>query len=770
MNSHPKIGDQHRRRAAYIYIRQSTLRQVAENQESQALQYQLANYAKRLGWSTRQTVIIDEDLGKTAVSSASRTGFQRLFTEIGIGSVGILLVTDVSRLARNCADWYRLLDLTALNDVLICDSGGIYNPRAYDDRMLLGIKGAFSEAQWHIMRQQMQAARLNKAKRGELALRLPIGFDRLPNGDVILNPDRQVQSAIRRVFRLFTRFRSCRAVLRQLRRDSLHFPRRQRNAIGEYIIIWSRPNYSRIYQILKLPAYAGAYAYGKRQRTRLPGKPGTCYGRRLPPNEWQVLLHDAFPAYISWEVYMKNQKILSQNWQQSRFADPHHPRTNLGFHNAPFSRNGGYIHRGTAGKGRALLQGIVTCGRCGRSMRVRYRDKPAYTCEATKTQFDEPRCQFFPYAHVDQAVVSAFLETLQPAALDVALSALSEIKAEQKLLQQQWQQQLERAQYAVAVSQARYEQVDPAMRLVAAQLEQAWEDSLQQQQQLQQTWAQIRSAQARSISEADKALVRRLAHDLPALWSAQTTTIPDRKQLLRTLIADIVLTHRKKAGETHVEIRWLTGAVTQVTANRPRPGHPSNPQLLQRVRTLAAAGHDDDATAAILNEEGIVSSWHVKDDPAYVFGQPVAYWTRRRVYNLRQKHKIKANPGAAGLVSSRVSAEKLGVSTSVLLDWFRRGLLPGRQRRSGSPVWIRLDEGLVYRVSGVAPRGLAQEQPKMVPLPQATAWFNLSAQALKTALKNGRFLTWRLKYGCHWRWYLQEKEMVSAQPADNSPK
>ena len=771
MNRHPKIHDHHRQRLAYIYIRQSTLRQVAENQESQDLQYQLTNRAKALGWAECHTAVIDEDLGKTAVSAHQRTGFQRLFTDIGTGKVGILLVTDVSRLARNCADWYQLLDLTALNDVLVCDSGGIYNARAYDDRMLLGIKGAFSEAQWHLMRQQMQAARLNKAKRGELALRLPIGYDRLPNGEVVFSADLQVQTAIRRVFSSFERHSSCRAVLRHLQHCGLRLPRQQRNIIGERIVAWTKPSYSQVYQILKLPAYAGAYAYGKRQRSQLPGKPGTVYGRRLPPDEWQVLLHDAFPAYIRWEDYMKNQETLAKNWQVTRFAPKNQP--NRGFHNAPFTDNAAPAHRGAAGKGRALLQGIVVCARCNRPMRVRYRNKPAYVCEADKVQFNEPRCQYFPYAHVDQAIVTAFLQAVQPAAIEAALAALSEMETAHDALKQQWQQPLDRAQYTVDVAKTRYEQVDPAMRLVAVELEQAWETALQQQQRLQQEWAAVQAAQMQPISAADTALVRQLADDLPTLWSARTTTIPDRKRLLRTLVADVVLDGTKKAGSTHITIHWQTGGVTQVVAQRPRPGHPANPQLLQRVRDLAQAGQDDAQIAATLNREGVVSSWHVKDDPTYVPDQPVTYWHRQRVRNLRNKHKIATNPAAAGLVTAQEAAQKLGVSVSVLLDWFRRGLLPGRQRRPGSPVWISLDEALVYRISGQAPRDLPWRQDgelEMVPLPKAAAHFGLTDEQLRDGLKNGRFLTWRLEHGCHYRWYLQEKEVDSAQPADLQPK
>ena len=467
---------------------------------------------------------------------------------------------------------------------------------------------------------------------------------------------------------------------------------------------------------------------------------------------------------------MKNQEIVAQNWQASRFANDN--QSNRGFHNAPFTDNAAPLHRGAVGKGRALLQGMVVCGRCGRPMRVRYRDKPAYVCEADKVRFDEPRCQFFPYVHVDQAVAAAFLEAVQPAAIEAALSALNELEAEHNALSRQWRQQLDRAAHAVAVAKARYEQVDPTLRLVAAELEQAWETALQRQRQLQQEWERIQTAQA-DISTADVALVRQLAADLPALWAAETTMISDRKRLLRALIAEVTLDSAKETGVTHIAIRWQAGGVTQTTAKRPRQGHPSNPQLLRRVRELAQSGQDDGQIAAALNAEGIVSSWHVKDDPAYVPGQPVAYWTWERVRNLRNKHKIALNRAVAGFVTAQAAAQALNASVSVLLDWFRRGLLPGRQRKPGSPVWIPLDEALVYRLSGQAPRDLPfrpETQPEMIPLPQAATRFGLSTEQLREGVGDGRFLTWRLQHGSHYRWYVQENEVDSAEPADPQPK
>lgn len=752
MSQHPKIHEQHLGRQAYVYIRQSTLKQVSDHQESQDLQYQLVNRATSLGWAAAQVEVIDEDLGKSAITSNGRSGFQRLFTAVGTGKVGMVLVTDVSRLARNCADWFQLLDLAAAQDVLVSDSGGIYNPRAYDDRLLLGIKGAFSEAQWYNMRQQLQAARLNKAQRGELALRLPVGLERLANGQVRQSADAQVRGAIAHVFALFRREETARAVLRQLQTEGVQLPRQQRNALGQWAVVWGAPDYMQVYQILKLPAYAGAYAFGKRRREGVPGQENSRYARPLPPEEWPVLRQDEYPGYISWEEYEQNQTALAANWQATRFAAREDK-----------------VKAGRPGKGRALLQGIVLCGHCGRRLRVRYRDKPAYVCEATKQQRNEPRCQYVPYAHVDQAVVAAFLTAVEPAAIEAALAALDEMTGQRQELTRQWEQQLARAEYEVELARLRYEQVDPRLRLVAAELEQRWEDALATRAARQAEWEQVQAEQLRPLAAADEAMIRRLAADLPSLWSAPTTTLADRKRLLRTLIRDVTLNSKQETGVTHIAIRWQTGAVTHLAANRPQQGHPIDERLNQRLSELVAAGHDDAEMAVILNDEGVVSSWHVKDDVSYVMGQAVNYWTERRVGNLRRKLKIRLDLTGAGYITAEDAADRLGISLTVLLEWYRRGLLPGRQRQHGAPVWIRWDEALYYRVSGTAPRDLPEQLP-LVMLSQAPTHFGLTAAELKAALQTGDYLAWRLEHGCQYRWYVQKKGSESTEPVNNSLK
>lgn len=769
MNSLSKIEAGHLRRAAYIYIRQSTMRQVSEHLESQDLQYQLRHRAAALGWCAEQIVLIDEDLGKSAISSSERTGFQRLYTDVGLGKVGVILVTNVSRLARNCADWFPLLELAAHNQVLVSDSDAVYNPTIYADRLLLGIQGAFAEAQWFTMRAQMQAARLNKAQRGELALRLPIGYERLPNGEVIQSADQQVQRAITQIFRLFRGEGTVRGLLRRLVEGGFLMPRQGADGVGHPLVRWERPHYGSVYQVLKLPAYAGAYTYGKRPPKQTPGGAAAGLGW-LPPAAWPVLIHDAFPAYITWDDYLENQRLMAKNWQATRFAHPDRP--NAGTHNQPFSPNAGASvfddqgHFSAPGKGRALLQGIVYCGRCGRPMRVRYRDKPTYVCEAGTGPFLEKQCQRIAHAHVDQAVVAAFLAAIQPATLDVARAALDQLEVERAALREQWHQQLARARYEVTLAQSRYEHVDPAMRLVAAELERLWETKLQALAHLEAQWATLQAEQLQPLSAADEAALHQLATDLPALWAAETTTLPERKHLLRTLIAQVTLDRTQEESVTTLHIQWHGGATTTHTADRPTPGHPSNLPLLDRIRALTQE-HSDAQIAAILNAEGVVSSWHVKDDPTYRTGESVTYWTPDRVRNLRHKYNLVAGtPLADGFLPAKLAAHQLDASLTSILQWFRQGLLPGHQPRPGAPIWIQLDESTRPRFDC----SLDRPAPGMVPLPDAPHHFAMTPDQLTTALTNGQLFAWRLRHGAQPRWFIAAYPSIPAQPATILPK
>ncbi|MFN2218478.1 MAG: recombinase family protein [Anaerolineae bacterium] len=733
MKRHHKVQSAHRERLAYIYIRQSSLGQVKQHLESQDLQYQLVQRAQTLGWSEDQVVVIDDDLGKSAVSATDRHGFQELVAAVGLGRVGIILVTDVSRLARNCSDWYQLLDLASVYGTLISDASGIYDPRIYDDRLLLGLKGTFSEAQWYNMRTQLQAARLNKARRGELATRLPVGYDRLPNGQVVFTPDQQVQSSIRLVFEQFERLGSARAVLRYWRSQRLQLPYRIPSGPDHGVIEWRRPKYQTIYHILKNPAYAGAYAYGKHRTLRLPGAHEQVVNRTLPMEEWSVLIPDAFTGYITWEQYMRNQKQLCENAQGVAWT------------------------KGAPRAGIALLQGIVLCGRCGRRMRSRYRDKPAYVCEETNRQYGEPRCQHSTVSHVDQAVIQVFLEAIQPLHLEAALAAVEQVEVQRQRLAQQWQQRLERARYEEDLARRRYQRVDPDNRLVAAELERQWEEALQTCQRLEREWVQAQSEELAPLAEADRARIRQLAEDIPALWYAETTTQEERKRLLRCLVQDVTLDPFTKPGFSLIAIRWHTGTTTTVEVNRPKPGGPpAPPALIQRVRELAQH-HPDDQVAAILKAEGVPTARG-------------AVWTTQRVRNFRNKHKIpsacpyvtsKPGPRGDGLIKAAEAAERVGVTPSMIADWFRRGLLAGHQRRPGTPLWVRLSNEDLRRLDGSA--SLA---PDLLPVKEAPTPLEMTADQMQKEIRAGRLLTYRLLIHNRWRWYIQIPDRFATRKFD----
>ena len=715
-----KIQPRHLARQVYIYIRQSSLQQVAQNLESQDLQYQLAQRAQALGWREDQIVISDDDLGKSAVSATNRAGFQNLVAAVGLGQVGLVLVIDVSRLARNCSDWYRLLDLAALGDSLIGDAGAIYDPRDYNDRLLLGIKGTLAEAQWHVMRQRLSAARLNKARRGALVFRLPVGYDRTQDGQIVMTPDREVQGAIRLVFDLFAQLGSARAVLLALVRQKLELPRRVQSGPDRGAIVWGRARYIAVYQLLKHPAYAGAYAYGKHTRVRLPA--GQIVTQRRPVEQWEVLLQDAFPAYISWEQYMQNQAQLRENAQGANWN-----------HGAPRA-------------GQALLQGLVICGRCGRRMRVRTGGRrPAYACYQANRDYGAPRCQHFTAHHIDAAVTELFLEAIQPARLEVALAAMEQIETQRQTLAAQWQKRLERARYETDLARRRYERVDPDNRLVAGELEQQWETKLREWQQLEQEWRQAQQQALAPLRDVDRQRIRQLADDLPALWHAETTTNAERKRLLRCLIQDVTLDRFSQPGVSIIHVRWQTQTTTTFAVDRPPPGVWTPPRALCRIRELAPQ-QPDDQIAEILNAEGLRT------------GKGLC-WTTSRVEKVRKRqgiptgcpcHRREPGPRGDGLLSTTEAAQRLGVDASTVTLWFRAGILVGRQRKPGSAVWVRLSEHDQRRLDGST-----VARPDLLTVRQAAKQLGITPEEVWARIRAGQLIPYRLRAKKHWRWHVQ---------------
>jgi DNA invertase Pin-like site-specific DNA recombinase len=585
-----KVGARHLERLAVVYVRQSTRQQVADHGESTRLQYALVQRAVGLGWPTSRVLVIDEDLGKSGASTAGRVGFQRLVTEITMGHVGLVLGIEMSRLARSGADWYQLLELCALSGALLADADGVYDPVDYNDRLLLGLKGTMSEAELHLLRQRMLAGKQAKARRGELAIALPIGYVRRASGEAALDPDEQVQTVVRLVFSKFAELGTLHGVLRWLVDHDVELGMRLHAGPDKGELVWRRPNRMTLQNILHSPVYAGIYAYGRRRvdpRRQLPGRPST--GRVVrAEQEWLVAIPGVLPAYITVEAYHANLARLAAN--AARAETP-----------------------GVARAGSALLSGLARCGRCGRRMTVRYHLRaqatvPEYVCARQQTDYGQgERCQALAGACVDALVTGQVLAALTPAAVEVSLRAAEQVTAERAELERLWQQRLERA--AIAVDRARrcYRLAEPENRLVVRQLEADWEAALAAQQRLREDYDRFTRSRPQPLTPAQQRAITALASDIPGLWAASTTTDADRKQLIRALVDQVTITVAGTSERVAVEIGWAGGHATHAETVRPvarLDQLSSYPQLLERVRQLAEQGHRAKAIADRLHAEG----------------------------------------------------------------------------------------------------------------------------------------------------------------------
>jgi DNA invertase Pin-like site-specific DNA recombinase len=586
LTAHPKVRAIHQQRLAYVYVRQSSPKQVAQNLESQHLQYQLAQRAEELGWRSEQVRIIDEDQGLSGKESAGRDGFQDLVIEVSLGHVGIVFGYQVSRLARNNADWYHLLDLAAVFDTLIADADGVYNLRDYNDRLILGLKGTMSEAELHWLRQRLDDGRMSKVRRGEYRQVLPTGLVRLDDGTVIQHPDDQVRHALELVFLKFEELGSCGKVMRYLRRADILLPRQQLSGPFQGQLVWKPAAEAAIYRIVKNPAYAGAFAYG-RTRTdparRQPGKRSTGI-IQCPMDEWQHLQQDVYPAYITWDQYLANQERLRQGatqYAQQTMRIPGNPR-----------------------EGAALLQGLAVCGECGHRLSVGYKPKPFYGCFALSKRFDGPKCIWLPATPIDAVVVPAFFDALRPAQIDALAAVLAEQHAERQQVTRLWEERLKRARYDTQRAERQYNAVDPDNRLVAAELERRWETALRQLQDTQMAYQQfLQTDRPPEIPAQLRAQLTELSAALPEVWPSLTYS--QQKELLRCLITRVIC--RKPAHDrVNVRIVWISGHYSDyqveipVTNNTKVSGYE---QMVQRVEQLWRENLSDKAIAAQLTAE-----------------------------------------------------------------------------------------------------------------------------------------------------------------------
>lgn len=531
-----RITPAHLERKALIYIRQSTPHQVLTNQESLRLQYALRQRAAEWGWQTEDIDVIDTDLGQSGAAAQHREGFKEVVSRVTLGEVGIILSSEVTRLSRNCSDWYPLLDICGYRRCLIADRDGIYDPASPNGRLLLGLKGQLSELELHTIRARMTAGLLNKAERGELALTLPVGLVRTETGQVVKDPNREVQARLELVFRTFLRVKSASKVLRTFKEQALQLPRSGR--FGD--LVWKKPSVAAILSILKNPAYAGTFVYGRSRTTR--DASGKAVVKQLPFGEWKIVVQDKYPAYISWETFERIQAMLRDNY-------------------AEYDRN---KSRGVPRPGAVMLHGIVYCGECGHKMVVQYEKRNTYLCNYLRQQYLAPVCQDIPADTIDAQVVAAFLQALSPVELDAYEQTWRAQQEKVDQIQQAQEQQLKRLRYETDLAQRRYEQVDPDNRLVAAELESRWETALVAAKRAQERFVrqQNQLENPPRLPPELKAAFTDLGRKLPEIWEQPILTTLHKKTLLRCLIDKVVI-HRRRRGETvHTRIVWKGGEVT----------------------------------------------------------------------------------------------------------------------------------------------------------------------------------------------------------------
>ena len=573
----------HLARKAVVYIRQSTPHQVVSNQESLRLQYALRQRARELGWHEADIDVIDADLGLSGASTAQRSGFKELVGRVGLSEVGLILSIDVTRLARNCSDWYPLLDICGLRGCLIADRDGVYDPGSANGRLLLGLKGTISELELHTIRGRLTAGLLAKAERGELALSLPIGLVRDPSGVVVKDPDTAVQERLGFVFEMFLKFGTVAKVMRLLNDRGFDLPRRDRHGDPS----WARATISSVAAILKNPAYAGAFVYG-RTRMREPIRDGASRTKAPRPiEEWRIVVKDRYPAYIDWPTHEKIRATIRDNRAE-------YMRTKT---------------RGAPRDGDLLLHGIAWCGRCGHKMYVRYKGGGMYVCNHLRSNEGLPACQYVRAARVDSAVADAFLTALAPAELDALSRARQAQRQMDTALRSSAERQLERKRYAAALAERQFNRVDPDNRLVAAELERRWETALIEVRAAEEALAQ--QSAPRTIGQTGMGVVMHgkvvsLAGRLPHIWTDPATTDAQRKRLLRCLIDKVVL-DRGEHDVALVRVVWRGGAVSNLevrmkvnSVTRLTRGT----EMRDRVLDLARAGVPDEEIAATLTGEG----------------------------------------------------------------------------------------------------------------------------------------------------------------------
>jgi DNA invertase Pin-like site-specific DNA recombinase len=708
MTDPSKIKPTHTQRAACVYIRQSTPGQVEHNRESTARQYALADRAAQLGWPKEQVLIIDEDLGLSGSTTDKRSGFARLTSEVALAHVGIVLGLEVSRLARNNADWYRLLELCGVTDTLIGDNDGVYHPALFNDRLLLGLKGTMSEAELHIIRARLDGGIRNKAARGELRRGLPVGFIwGEQDGEVLFHPDEAVTSAIRTVFERFAEFGSARRVWLWFRSEGLSFPLQTAPAGMPGPIRWVAPTYHALHQILTNPVYAGAYTYGKTKYERYVDGQGAVKKRirHLPMDRWAVLIPNHHPGFIDWASFQANQSRLDSNTR----PQPH--------------QAGGALREGSA-----LLQGLVSCGHCGRRLHVHYRGRnsaPGYHCAGKDLVNGRGvYCLNVGGMVIEQAVANAFLEAVTPGSVEATMLSVQQLQANQDAALSQWRLEAERRRYEAERAERRYRAVEPENRLVARGLETEWENRLRDLAAAETELRRREQQRPTPIGPEQLKRIQMLGSDIHQVWTAPAITDRDRKELLRTLLEEVILNLQRAEGHAHLTLRWRGGAITVLDVPVPRfkpMGPRTDEDTISLLRRLAAL-YPDEVIAGIFNRQGRKTATGER-------------FTANQVGSLRRYRGIPrfqppAEPPTGELVSIRKAAQILGMNTSSIHRWLADGFIAGEQVTPGAPWQIRITDELRARIVQQAPS-------EYLPMLETTMKLGVTRQTVLQRVKRG---------------------------------
>jgi DNA invertase Pin-like site-specific DNA recombinase len=670
----PKIQSTHLQKPAYVYIRQSTMAQVRHHQESTERQYALREKAIALGWPTERIRILDRDLGISGAQANGREDFQNLVADVSMRKVGAVFSLEASRLSRSSADWHRLLELCAFTGTVIIDEDGIYNPADFNDQLLLGLKGTMSQAELHFLRARLQGGKRNKAQKGELRAPLPVGFVHDEEGSIVFDPDSQVQHAVRFLFDSFRQMGSAYGVVHSFSEAGLQFPKRAYGGAWNGRLIWGRLTGARVLGVLKNPVYAGAYVHGRYQSVKEITPEGFLCSKvkEMPISDWTVLIRGHHEGFISWEEFEQNQQLIERN------------RTN----------GEDMLLGGAAREGLALLQGLLLCAHCGRRITVRYKGNngiyPTYECSWRRREaLSSHACLHFRCDVADKPIIQRVFELIRPKQIEIAIKAMEELQRRQNSIDTQWRMKIERAEYEAHLAQRRYEEVDPANRLVAATLERRWNEALTRLEQINEAFSQYQCRKGIVVTEEQKTELRTLARDLPRLWKASTTKAKDRKRILRLLIKDITVEKLPTPKRIVLHVRWQGGAVEDISVVLP-PSRADqirySEEIVERIRRLIK-NHTDAEIANIFNQEKIQSAKGGNFTPASI------RW-------IRYKRGIcKPDLKCPGELTVAEVAKRFDVSRHVVYYWIERKIVKTRRLNATSPYWISLDSGTEEQLS-----------------------------------------------------------------------